>query len=62
MYEIHVTSLSREVLPERMLYSVKRHRKLGCLKNLVHVKDDLIIETEYGWEMISYWDTPEETV
>lgn len=60
MYIIRVTNESKDVLPERMLYAVNRHRRLGCLDELVHVKDDITQKTEHGWEMLSYWGKPEE--
>lgn len=60
MYTIRVTAQDKKNLPATMLVAVRRRRKYGLLDDLVHAKDDVIREVPYGWEMISYWSTPEE--
>lgn len=60
MYTIHAHSVDIKALPETMLRTVKHHQELGDLDDLIHAKDDIVRKFDYGWEMLSCWDTPEE--
>ena len=60
MYVIRATAFDKKNLPEMMLHALKKACELGDLDGLIHAKDDTTRELQYGWEMISYWDTPKE--
>lgn len=60
MYKVYVTSFDKEHLPTLMLNTLKDHRKWGRFKDLIHLKDTVTQADDGCWEMISYWDTPEE--
>lgn len=60
MFTIRVAACIKNILPQKMLMAIDHQRDLGDLDGLIHIKDDIVRETDYGWEMIGYWGKPEE--
>jgi len=60
MLTIRVTAQNKKNLPAMMRVATRRRHRLGDLTGLVHIKDDKVWEVPHGWEMYSYWGTPEE--
>jgi len=60
MYTIRVSAYDKKDLPSMMRNSIRFNQSLGKLKGLSHIQDDKIEKLPWGWEMTSYWGTPEE--
>jgi len=61
MYVIRVTAHDNKNLSAMMLAALRHRRVFGLLEGLIHAKDDVVQEVDYGFEMTSCWSTPEET-